>query len=270
MVRSDQSLRKSRQLFRTRYVCRALVAFTVALTSCAPAARPPASVLTPTSTAAVLRLLDVSPTDGSPVDSSTVLVARLAYVIPDYDPARRYHISAMFAQVDGSLSSAGSQNVPLQNPFGIVTVRSPIQSSNRMIPRQPVSPLTGVFYLFRRDSIVGAADTTRSGNEMRVLTAVRTTVQARTRTFYFNGSGPARSLAVGLPAVLEEYWTFKSHKALAVAYDSAARWAYGYASGHRSTDTASQSALEQCKANAARRQIVAPCQLVAKDDEGAR
>ncbi len=270
MHRSDQSLGISKQLLRTRYVWSALVAFSAALTSCAPAARQSAPAPTPTPTAAVLRLLDISPSDGSRVDSTTVLVARLAYVIPDHDPQRRYLVSAMFAQVDGRLSSVGSQNIPLQAPFGIVTFRGPMQSSHILAPRQPVNPLTGVFFLFRHDSIVGTSDTTRSGNEMRVRTAVRSTVQARSRTFYFNGSGPARSLAEGLPAVLEEYWTFKSHKALAVAYDSAERWTYGYAFGHRSTDTASQRALEQCKAAAARRQVVAPCQLVAKDDEGVR
>jgi hypothetical protein len=252
---------------------RALVALSAALTSCAPAARQPAAqqpAAAPTPQAAVLRLLDITPRDGSRVDSSTMMVARLAYVIPDYDPERKYVVAALFAQVGGRLSSVGNQDVPLQAPFGIVTVQRPIYSSASVMPSEPVSPVTGVFYLLEQGSTVASADTVVLGDQMRVRAASRSSVHARSRTFFYNGSGPARSLAVGLPAVLEEYWTYRPRKALAIAYDSAERWTYGYATGHRSDSAAVQRAMTECKTAAARRQIAAPCQLVVSSDTDAR
>ncbi len=197
-------------------------------------------------------------------------MARLAYVIPDFDPERKYVVSALFAQVGGRLSSIGTKDVPLQAPFGIVTVRTPIQSANSVLPSERVDPLTGVFYLLRSGSAVAAQDTLRIGDAIGVRTGNQSSVQTRSRTFFYNGSGPARSLAVGLPALLEEYWTYRPNKALAIAYDSASRWTYGYAYGHPSAEAAVERALEACKASAARRQIVAECQVVVSNNESAR
>lgn len=280
MHRVHQSTARKCQLRprRTHLLCSALIALSAALTSCAPAARQPAAqqpaaqqpATAPTPQAAVLRLLDITPRDGSRVDSSTTMVARLAYVIPDFDPERRYVVSALFAQVGGRLSSIGSQHIALQAPFGIVTVRHPIFDSASAMPSEPVRPVTGVFYLMEQGSTVAIADTVVLGDTMRVLVASRSTVHARSRTFFYNGSGPARSLAVGLPALLEEYWTYRPRKALAIAYDSAERWTYGYATGHRSDSAAVARAMTECKTAAARRQVTAPCQLVVSSDSDAR
>ncbi len=251
-----------------RHLFQSLLACTAILTGCATAARQPA--LAPTSSATVLRLLDISPRDGTRLDSSAVLVARLAYVIPDFDPEQQYVVSTLFAQVGGAMSSVGSEDVPLQAPYGIVTIRRPVKPANSRLPNNPITPLTGVFYLLKQGAAVAAPDTVVDGNLMRVSGRRQMSVEARSRTFYYNGSGPARSLARGLPAILEEYWTYRSKKALAVAYDSASMWTYGYTFGYPTADAAVAAALEQCKASAVRRKITAPCEIVASDADGAK
>lgn len=245
---------------------KASIAVFALVASCAPASKQ--AVTAPAAAQAVLRLLDITPADGSRVDSSTVIMAQLAYHIPDFDPERRYVVSALFAGAGGGLSSRGSEGAEIQTPFGIVTVRLPLETLRKGPSSEPASPLTGVFFLLRRDSVHSVQDTIRLGDQMRIRTGMsRSSVQAQTRTFFYNGAGPARSLSSDLPAILDEYWTYRSHKALAVAYDSTTRWTYGYAYGFGSREHAIERALEHCRAAAARRQIVAPCRTIAADDQ---
>jgi hypothetical protein len=133
------------------------------------------------------------------------------------------------------------------------------------IPSKPTSPLTGSFFLLEHDSLPMVEDTLQVGDRMRIRTASRSSVRARSRTFYFNGAGPARSLAAGLPDILEEYWTYRPHKALAITYDSSSRWAYGYAHGLPSRDGAVERALD-CRTAAEQRKIDSPCRIVAADE----
>jgi hypothetical protein len=216
----------------------------------------------------VLRLIDITPADGSPVDSSTVIVARLAYHIPRFDPDRTYVISAVFAGTEGRMFNRGGGSVELRSPVGIATVRHSLERLWTSVLDPPVTPLTGSFFLVERDSAVVDMGQPPIGPRLPMGTRMAGgPVRARTRTFYFNGAGPARTLAVGILDVLEEYSTYRSHKALAMAYESPGRWTYGYAFGHGSVEEASERALRECGEAAERRDITAPCRLIATDEE---
>lgn len=254
-------------LSKVRCAMRAPMLLFLVAVGCAPTAQqqPPS----PAARSAVLRILDITPPVGARVDSSSVLVARLAYHIPEFDPDRKYVITALFAQNNGGLSSRGSEDMVVSAPYGLVTIRRPLASSRGMPGVEPAEPLTGVFFLLRQDSVPSAQDTIRLGNQMRVRTAMsRSSVQARSRTFYYNGAGPSRLLSADLVGILEEYWTFRPHRALAVAYESDQRWTYGYAYGFGTSEAAVERALEECKASAARRQITTACQIITSDGQG--
>lgn len=246
------------------------------VTSCAPASgpEPPTPTPTPTAPAAapaaapVLRLLDITPRDGAPVDSGTVLVARLAYHLPDFDPERLYMVSAVFAGVEGGMYNRGGGQAQIRSPMGIVTVSHSLESLLSGDLTQPARPLTGSFFLLERDPLPTREDTVQADDRRRIRTVARSSaVRARSRMFYFNGTGPARNLGARFPDLLQEYWTYGPHKALAVAHDTPARWTYGYAHGYPSRDCAAERALQECRAAAERRGIDAPCRLVAVDDQ---
>jgi hypothetical protein len=233
---------------------------------CAPAVTQPAAA--PTARPAVLRILDITPPIGARVDSSTVLVARLAYHIPDFDPDRSYVITGLFAQLGGQLSSRGNEGVTVGTPFGVATIRLPVAAPREIPVGELASPLTGVFFLLRHDSVPSIQDTVYVGDQTRIrVSGSRASVQARSHTFYYNGAGPSRTHTTDLVGILEEYWTYRNHKALAVAYESDQRWTYGYGFGYPSSEVAVERALEECRASVARRQITAPCRIVASDDE---
>jgi hypothetical protein len=243
------------------------MALLVIVAGCAPAASQ--AFAPPAVRPAVLRLLDITPPDGEQVDSSTELVARLAYHIPDFDPAREYVITALFAQVGGGLSSQGGEDARVRDPYGIATIRRQIEPSRGMPRTEPTTPLTGVFFLLRSDSVPSVEDTVQLGNEVRIRrAATRSSVQARSRTFYYNGAGPARTLSTDLVGIVEEYWTYRQHRALAVAYESDRRWTYGYAYGYPSPEAAVARALEECRASATRREIATLCRIISSDEKG--
>lgn len=218
---------------------------------------------------AVLRLLEITPRDGTRVSSDSVLIAKLAYHIPDFDSTAIYTVSAVFAQEGGGMFNRGGGHAQLRSPTGIVTLRHSLDALLAGDPGRVANPLTGNYFLFQIDRPATTQDTFRVGDQVRIRSAtVRSAVRAQSRTFHFNGAGPVRSLASDLPELLEEYWTYSQHKALAVAYDSASQWTYGYAYGFSSPDSASEHALTHCRAAAERRSLTAPCRLIAIDDQG--
>lgn len=218
--------------------------------------------------APVLRLVDLTPRDGSRVDSSTVIVARVAYDIPGFDPDATYTISAVFAGPDGRLFNRGGGVVQVRSPAGIATVRHSLERLLAAGDEPPITPLTGTFFLLEAGPLPPPPDASRVDTERTVRTAVVTSpVRARTRTFFFNGAGPARSFATALPDALEQYWTYRPHKALAMAYDGSGRWAAGYSYGFASVEEAAERALEYCRISAERREIDLPCRVIALDDE---
>lgn len=263
MLKSARST-QSWSLLPCRTVCATLTLLSAA-SACAPATRQQPDSQQPNGPAA-LRLVSITPPIGARVDSSTVLVARLAYHIPDFDASRKWVITALFTQPNGSLSSRGGEEHEVTAPYGVVTIRRPLVSSRGIPGPDPASHLTGVFYLLRHDSVPTQQDTIRVGNQMRIRTSMsRSSTQARSRTFYYNGGGPTRILSADLISVLAEYASFRPHKALAVAYDSERRWTYGFGYGFPNSEAAMERALEECQAAAVRRQITAPCQLVPSD-----
>lgn len=218
--------------------------------------------------APVLRLLEISPDDGSRVDSTTVLTAKLAYHIPEYLPGSRYVVAAVFAGIQGGMFNRGGGHAEIHSPSGIVTLRHSLTSLWSAGPQRPTMPLTGTFFLLQHDGTSTDADTTYLGNSMRVVRVTGpSAVRARSRTFYFNAGGPERSFAAGVPDLLEEYWTYRDHKALAIAQDSSS-WTYGYAWGHSSREGAIERALRECRAAAERRGLKATCQIIAVDSDG--
>jgi hypothetical protein len=179
-----------------------------------------------------------------------------------------YVVSAVFAGAEGGTFNRGGGQAQIRSPTGIVTVRHSMERLWIGDLSRPTRPLTGAFFLLEHDPVPTVADTLQVGAQMRIRTVMnRSSVRARSRTFYFNGAGPARSLGAGLPELLEEYWTYRQHKAFAVAYDTPARWTYGYAYGYESSDRAAERALVQCRASAERRGINAPCRLLVVDDQ---
>lgn len=253
-------------------VARALVSIVTVcvLISCAggPGTESPTPVSSALAAAPVLRLLDITPRDGARVDSGTVIVARLAYHIPDFDPDRTYAISAVFAGLEGGMFNRGGGQGEIRSPLGVVTVRHSMESLWRTGFSGAARPLTGSFFLLEHNPLLDAEDTIQVGDQMRIR-AVRTSapVRARSRMFFFNGAGPARSMTARFPDVIEEYWTYQPHKALAVAYETPTRWTHGYAYGYPSFGAATRRALEECHEAAERREIDAPCRLVVVDDQ---
>ena len=219
--------------------------------------------------AAVVRLLDITPADGVQVDSTTVIELTVAYHIPDFDLDRNYRLSAMFAGADGGVFSRRQNSGQLLEPAGVVTVRQPLEALWSSGGNSPATPLTGTVFLFESHPESLAADTVQQGERMLVRTSRASRVRAQTRTFHFNGAGPARSLGGGLPDLLESYWTFRSHKAFATAYESPTRWRYGYSFGFSSTDDAVERALEECRSSAERRGIEVACQVMMVNEDPA-
>ena len=191
----------------------------------------------------VLRILDITPTDGTAVDSSTVIEVTVAYHVPDFDPERGYRLSAMFAGEEGGMFSRGPGPALLRSPAGVVTVQQPVGVLWTGDGSRATTPLTGSVFLFEFDLEPVSADTLRQGDRMLVRSSGVNRTRARTRTFHFNGAGPARTMGGGLPDVLEEYWTFRSHKAFALAYEAPARWTFGYSFGFGSAEDAVERAL---------------------------
>jgi hypothetical protein len=182
--------------------------------------------------------------------------------------ARLYAVGIQ-ASLEGALFNRRSSHAQIRSPNGIVTVQHSMETLWSGAPNTPTSPLTGIFFLLQHDSVPTVQDTLQIGDRMRVRTVTsRSSVRARSRTFYYNGAGPALSLAAGLPDLLEEYWTYRPHKALAVAYDSPSRWTYGYGYGFPTREGAVGRALEECRAAAERRRIDTPCRLIAADEQG--
>jgi hypothetical protein len=239
------------------------------LMSCArgPGAESPTPASGAPAAAPVLRLLDITPRDGARVDSGTVIMARLAYHIPDFDSDRIYTVSAVFAGVEGGMFSRGGRHGQIGSPLGIVTVRHALERLWERGANEPAMPLTGSFHLLESGSVPAAVDTLRVEGQTRIRVGRISTVRARSRTFFFNGTGPTRSMGARFPEVMEEYWVYRLHKALAVAYETASRWTYGYASGYPSPEDAAGRALEECRAAAELREIDAPCRLVVVDDQ---
>lgn len=230
-----------------------------------PAPMPPAVASAP-----VLRLLEITPRDGARIDSSAELVATLAYHIPDFDPERAYSVSAVFAIAGGRTYNRGGRDGWLRSQTGIITVRQSLGRLWEGSPSELLTPLTGSFFLLEHDAAPAARDTVSLGDRARLVALTRrSTVRARTRTFHFNGGGPARTLGASIPDLLEEYWTYSSHKAIAVAYDDSVRWTYGYSYGHPSRDAAVARALQGCRTAAEQRGVEAPCRIVAIDEQGA-
>jgi len=221
------------------------------------------------SSAPFVRLLNITPADGVQVDSTTVIELTVAYHIPDFDLDRSYRLSAMFAGADGGVFSRRQNSGQLLSPAGVVTVRQPVEALWSGGGNSPATPLTGAVFLFESHPEPLAADTVQQGERMLVRTSGVSRVRAQTRTFHFNGAGPARNLGGGLPHLLESYWTFRSHKAFAVAFESANRWTYGYAFGFSSPDDAVERALEECRSSAERRGIDASCEVMMVDGDPA-
>lgn len=251
---------------RTLIVMLAVCAGAGCATAPGPAMSAPASVVP--AAAPVLRLIDITPRDGSPMDSASVLVAKLAYHIPDFDPDRMYVVSAVFVGAEGGTFNRGGGHAQIRSPAGIVTVRHSMERLWSGDLNRPTRPLTGTFFLLEHDPAPSVEDTLHVGDRTRIRTMTnRSTVRARSRTFFFNGSGPVRSYSAGLPDLLEEYWTYRPHKAIAVAYADSGRWTYGYGYGFQTPEGAAERALAECRSAAERRGIEAPCRLLAVDDE---
>jgi hypothetical protein len=88
------------------------------------------------------------------------------------------------------------------------------------------------------------------------------------------GAGCATTARVAETATFEEtvdlYRLGKEHKALAVAVDERGRRAWGVLYGSLSLDGARENALEECRSNALRAGVDAPCHLFAADGAAAR
>lgn len=67
----------------------------------------------------------------------------------------------------------------------------------------------------------------------------------------------------------EEYKTYNSHKAMAVAMDDVGRYAIGYSSDYSSQDRANQRAIKQCTDvnNKSEYKIKAKCKLYAINND---
>jgi hypothetical protein len=218
--------------------------------------------------AAVLRLIDITPRDGAHVDSGTVIVARLAYHIPDFDPNRHYSVGMVFAGAGGRMFSRGGGHSDIHSPIGVVTVRQSMEEFRSSGGPEPETPLTGTFLLFEMDPLPIAAEQQNLTDRRETMVVRRSAaVRVQSRAFYYNGTGPVRSPRRNFPEVIEAYWTYKPHKALAVAYDTQSRWTFGYSFGHASRESAAERALAECRTSAEQREISAPCRLVVVDDE---
>jgi hypothetical protein len=245
---------------------RALIAVAIAAVFAGCATTPPAPLAPAPAAAPVLRLLEITPSIGLRVDSTTMVVARLAYHIPDYDPAAKWVIMPMFAGMDRVSMNPGITPTEIRSPAGVVTIRQPLKQLWSSQVFRPAQPLTGRFFLMRMDTSGGPTDTVHIGGRVRIRRVASAPVRAQSRTFFYNGSGPSRSFGGPPTDVLEDYWAYRPHKAFAIAYQSAARWTYGYAFGYDSPEGAIERALQECRASAALRGVDAACHILAVND----
>ena len=217
-----------------------------------------------------LRLVAITPDVGSRVDSSTTIEATLVYEIPGFDRTRAYFVMPTFVSTTGgAFNRPPDARVRLESAAGAVRIRYPL----RMLLRDGrlASPLTGQFFLLEgsptppdtvfRDSLVGGQT-----RQLRIRSAGA--VRARSRAFFYNGGGPAdeRRGVGSLAAALEEFFTYTTHRAIAIARDSAGAWVSGYAFAHASRDSAMARALTECRERLDRRALAAECAIAAVDD----
>jgi hypothetical protein len=234
-----------------------------------PTALAPNAAFEVSPTAPELRLLQLTPEDGARVDATTEITAVLAYHIPHFDPDREYRVAALFAGRHGRSFNPTGDGQPLGDPTGILTIRQPLAGVISHGFQEPSPPVTGVFYLLEQERGPPQEDTVWVGELMRVrIGRGRSQARASTRTFFYNGSGPARRLTLCCSVVdlLDEYRSFRPHKAIALAQDPAGRLAYGYAFGRATPAEAADVALAHCRTWAEQREIQAECRLVAVDD----
>jgi hypothetical protein len=254
---------------------RPLVLAVVLVPACGttPGAEPPA--LLPTAafeaspTAPVLRLLQLIPEDGARVDATMEITAVLAYHIPHFDPNREYRVAALFAARHGGSFNPTGDGQPIESPVGILTIRQPLAGVIGHGFNEPSPPITGVFYLLDQERGPVQEDTVWVGEFTRIrMGKGRSQARASTRTFFYNGGGPARRLTLCCSVIdlLDEYRSFRPHKAIAMAQDPAGRLAYGYAFGRSTPAEAADGALAQCRTWAEQQGIQAECRLVAVDD----
>ncbi len=87
-------------------------------------------------------------------------------------------------------------------------------------------------------------------------------------TIGFNGCASSNSSSI-LDKSFEEYKTYNSHKAMAVAMGNDGRYAMGYSSDYSSQDRANKRAIKQCTDtnNKSANKVNAQCKLYAIDNE---
>jgi hypothetical protein len=214
---------------------------------------------------AELRILALDPPMGASVGPTTEVTATLAYHIPDYDSTKVYMLSATFAASGRrSLGSGSMSTGRVTSAAGIVTVRETLRVLDGGEDRGLAEPLTGSFHLTAMD-LSEPPDPGAAAGPTRVETVIRRVdFLARSRTFFYNGGGPARMMGDrSLLDLLETYWHLEPHRAMAVALAPDGRWTYGYASAYPDPAAAEERALRECRAGVARRDLDADCRLVA-------
>ncbi len=87
-------------------------------------------------------------------------------------------------------------------------------------------------------------------------------------TIGFNGCASSKSSSI-LDNSFEEYKTYNSHKAMAVAMGNDGRYAMGYSSDYSSQDRANKRAIKQCTDtnNKSANKVNAKCKIYAIGNE---
>jgi hypothetical protein len=92
---------------------------------------------------------------------------------------------------------------------------------------------------------------------------------ARSRAIFYNGPGPTSALRgppLPFDEAIEEYRSFRGHKAFALARNDAGRRIWGFSFGYSDADGAVARALEECENRVARAELIAACRIHAVND----
>src|SRR5690606_22378273 len=206
---------------------------------------------------------------GSTIRSNTTVHVRAEYHLPR--EARGHQANLMIMTERDELVSAGALGVLLSSPEGMVEL-SAMTGATRHTLR---SPLTGVIMITAspgerlsadtitrlrdvppevrdrlrqlRDSAAARSD---SVQVRAVVTGAAVPAVARSRAIFFNGAGPAPGpVGPRLPfdEIMEEYRSYRGHKAFAIAVASSGRRLWGYSFGFSEPDSAIARALRECE-----------------------
>ncbi|HSL71058.1 MAG TPA: hypothetical protein VK864_12505 [Longimicrobiales bacterium] len=223
--------------------------------------------------ASTLRLVDFDPPLGATVDTATEVRATLAYDIPDFRSGAFWIMPAFVNKAGRPYYRGPPPSFELNARTGVITLRVPLRDVMR--DTMHATPLTVFFQLMERSGLERGIraeepavirDTIIDGRRIRVGRALvqAARVGPTTRAIYYNGGGTV-SRSASLLTMLEEYFTFRSHKAFALAQDSVRLWGYAY--GYRTRAEAVERALQHCTSAVTRRQRTARCEIIAVDNQ---